>query len=102
MKVNELFEGPKLGRRVEFASYAEWKKALPKKSDLIKTGQTERAQVLGKDFEGVAGTFDHDKKTGWIYQYYLDAVNLHEGDGTRYLVDTTQANTYIRMWQRIV
>lgn len=24
------------------------------------------------------------------------------GDGTRYLVDTTQANTYIRMWQKIV
>jgi hypothetical protein len=23
-------------------------------------------------------------------------------DGTRYLVDSTQANTYIRMWQKIV
>jgi hypothetical protein len=77
MKINEiLIEAAKLGSKVPFESFQEWKKALPKKSTFHKDDHLERAQALGKDFEGVAGTFDHTKNNGWIYEYYMDANNL--------------------------
>ena len=79
MKVNELFEAKNLGSKVAYSSFVSWKTDLPGKSTFHKDGSLERAQALGKDFEGVAGTFDHRKGTGWIYEYYLDKKNLVEG-----------------------
>lgn len=77
MKVSELFEAS-LGSRVEFRSRKEWENALPSKRTMHKDGNLERAQALGKDFEGVAGTWDSNKNTGWIYAYYLKKSNLVE------------------------
>src|ERR1019366_2838627 len=79
MKVNELFEMKSLGSKIEYHSFVSWKTDLPGKSTFHKDGSIERAQALGKDLEGVAGTFDHRKGTGWIYAYYLDKKNLVEG-----------------------
>lgn len=70
-RVNEASLGPK----IEFTSYKEWKKALPKKCT-FHGHELERAQALGKDFEGVAGQFNHDKNIGWIYTYYTKPENL--------------------------
>jgi hypothetical protein len=64
-----------LGSRVEFTSYKEWKRALPKNAT-FHGHENETAQAFGKDFEGVAGRFIHDKNTGWIYAYYLKPENL--------------------------
>ena len=68
-----------LGPRVPYESYKAWKADLPAKSTFHKDGNIERAQALGKDFEGVAGTWYADKNSGWIYAYYLDKKNLLEG-----------------------
>lgn len=67
-----------LGSRIDYDSYKAWKDDLPKKSTFHKAEHLERAQAAGKDFDGVAGTWDHDKKTGWIYAYYLKKDNLSE------------------------
>lgn len=70
-RVNEA----SLGSRVEFSSYKEWKRALPKNAT-FHGHENETAQAFGKDFQGVAGRFIHDKGTGWIYAYYLKPENL--------------------------
>jgi hypothetical protein len=67
-----------LGSKQEFMSYQEWKNALPPKSTFVKDGNVERAQAISKDFEGVAGTWDKSKNSGWIYAHYLDKKNLRE------------------------
>lgn len=72
----ELVSEAQLGSRVEFSSRKEWENALPSKHTLHKDGALERAQAIGKDFEGVAGTWDSNKNTGWIYAYYLKKSNL--------------------------
>lgn len=77
MKIAELFEAS-LGSRFEFTSRKDWENALPPKHTLHKDGALERAQALGKDFEGVAGTWNFDKNVGWIYTYYLKKSNLVE------------------------
>jgi hypothetical protein len=73
----------KLGSKVEFDDYKTWKKSLPAKSTFNSQSPEgkgiERAQALGKDFEGVAGAWDHETDTGWIYEYYLKKENLAEG-----------------------
>lgn len=66
-----------LGSKVEFNSYGEWKNALPKKADIIKNGDVEQAQAIGKDFEGVAGRFDRGLNKGFIYAYYMKQANLY-------------------------
>src|ERR1035437_8806814 len=67
-----------LGSRVEFPNYAEWKKKLPAKCTFHKDGDLERAQSITRDFEGVAGTFDHKKNTGWIYAHYLKVIESED------------------------
>jgi hypothetical protein len=71
----------KLGSRVEYEDYDTWKKDLPPKStfNISDADGKERAQAIGKDFEGVAGTWDHETDSGWIYEYYLKKSNLAEG-----------------------
>jgi hypothetical protein len=84
-KVEDEDEEPKeevkeasLGSRVEFPNYAEWKRKLPAKCTFHKDGDLERAQSITKDFEGVAGTFDHKKNTGWIYAHYLKVIESED------------------------
>lgn len=67
-----------LGSKVDFPNYDEWKRKLPKGSTFHKDGSLERAQSISKDFEGVSGTFDHKKNTGWIYAHYLKVVESSE------------------------
>src|ERR1035437_8064094 len=67
-----------LGSRVQCPNYAEWKRNLPKGSDFHKDGTLEYAQSISKDFEGVAGTFDHHKNTGWIYSHYLKVIESQD------------------------
>lgn len=83
MKLANILETtrePTLGARFEFHTYSDWKAALPKGSSLYKPagGTVERAQALSKDFEGVAGVFDHGSNKGWIYEHYLNKANLRE------------------------
>lgn len=71
---------PTLGPRVQFTSYHLWKKSLPKntkfKHDVTSTKgkmeSIENAFSSSEDFEGRAGSFDHDTSEGWIYKHYLD------------------------------
>lgn len=72
----QLNEMPQTGARVAYDNFNMWKNELPKKSTFHKDGQLERAQAIGKELEGVAGTWDHSKNTGWIYEYYLNPKNL--------------------------
>lgn len=67
-----------LGSRIDYHSFNLWKADLPKKSTFHKDGNLERAHAYGKHFEGVAGTWDHSKNSGWIYAYYLKKENLLE------------------------
>lgn len=71
-------EGVSLGSRVEYEDYDEWKQDLPPKATCKNSNGKERAQAVGKDFEGVAGTWDHETDSGWIYEYYLKKSNLTE------------------------
>ena len=75
----EVVKEATLGARVEYDSYKMWKADLPAKSTFHKDGHLERAQAEAKDFGGVAGTWNSEKKSGWIYEYYLKKSNLHEG-----------------------
>jgi hypothetical protein len=68
----------KLGSKVEYTKHSLWKKDLPPKADCKKDGKIERAQAIGKDFEGVAGEWNSTEATGWIYSYYLKKENLTE------------------------
>ena len=78
MKVADIFEAKTLGSKIEFVGLANWKESLPANSTFHKDGQLERAQARGKDFEGVAGTFNHNTNKGWIYAYYTKKENLVE------------------------
>lgn len=79
MRFKEFVES--LGSRIEYSSYNLWKDDLPKGStfhnDRI-NDKIQRAQAIGKDYEGVAGTWDHEADKGWIYAYYLKKENLRE------------------------
>lgn len=76
----QLIETAQLGSRISYDSYQNWLSDLPKRRDLVKSaaGTIERAQCIGKDFEGVAGTFDKVSGKGWIYAYYLKKENVRE------------------------
>jgi hypothetical protein len=74
----EALTEAKLGTKEPFTDYKQWKAALPK-GCTFNGHELERAQCITKDFEGVAGEFNHDKGQGWIYSYHLDKKNLQEG-----------------------
>jgi hypothetical protein len=67
-----------LGTRIPYESHELWERSLPLNKTLQKDGKLERAQAFGKDFQGVAGVWDHEKKSGWIYEYYLMKSNILE------------------------
>lgn len=67
-----------LGARIAYDDYAQWKKDLPPKGVFNQSDGQTRVNVVGKDFEGVAGTWSDKTDTGWIYEYYLKKSNLTE------------------------
>jgi hypothetical protein len=73
-----LKQSAALGKRVTYDSHQAWLSDLPKNCTMHKSGSTERAQSFGKDFEGIAGSFDSASGKGWIYSYYLDKKNMSE------------------------
>lgn len=77
-KVSEgLIVEASLGSRIPFDSYSAWKKAIPATASIDGDPKgLELARCVGKDFEGVCGKFDHVKKEGWAYKYYLDPKNM--------------------------
>ena len=67
------------GKKIQYVSYKEWKADLPKSTfhkGSYPDEHLERAQSRTKHLEGIAGTWDSKKNSGWIYSHYLDKNNF--------------------------
>lgn len=59
-------------KQQNYTDYNQWKKDLPRKSKIFVDGQVERARTTGEAIDSVVGQFDKSKKSGWIYNIYLN------------------------------
>lgn len=84
-----------LGARIAYDDYAQWKKDLPPKGVFNQSDGQTRVNVVGKDFEGVAGTWSDKTDTGWIYEYYLKKSNLIESQVPEWSFEMNDDDLYV-------
>jgi hypothetical protein len=82
-----LMNEAKLGRRIEYTNYSKWKRDLPPKVTFngevrVTAGKNDRsietASTKGDDPTGICGVYNHEKNSGWIYEYYLGKEPVNE------------------------